>query len=317
MPVLHLPIDCRMGTQCFIQNYVDADPSSNYHDYTCGFLSYDGHKGTDFRLPDSSTMEHGVKVLAAAAGTVRAIRDGMPDISVKKIGSESIKGREAGNSVVIKHNNGWETQYSHMRRGSVKVKPGDQVTQGQALGLVGLSGNTEFPHLHLALRHHGNVIDPFSGHSPKGCGLSLADSRWDPATASQLSYISSGILAAGFTNQMPMLKPFYEHLKKKPSLPDNTEKIVFWAHVFGVRSGDIQQLTIVAPDGSVLGTRKVLLKKNQAQRVTIVGKRLNGDAWPTGIYKGLYTLNRPEGERLKTVIHQSFDLKIIKTTDIQ
>ena len=316
-PVLHLPIDCRIGTECYIQNYVDTDPSPDYHDYTCGFLTYNGHKGTDFRLLDLTMMKRGVKVLAATAGIVRATRDGMPDISVKKTGNASIKGREAGNSVAIRHGNGWETQYSHLRGDSVLVRAGDHVQAGQALGLVGLSGNTEFPHLHFALRHHGKTIDPFSGHTPDGCGLPLENSRWNPAITTHLSYISSGILAAGFTNHMPTVKPLYERLEKKLSLPKNTEKIIFWVHVFGVQNGDVQQLKIIAPDGGILVTKKDVLKKNQAQRVTIIGKRLNKDAWPMGDYKGIYILNRPEGGGLKSVINRSFDLEIIEATDIQ
>ncbi|MDY7001773.1 MAG: M23 family metallopeptidase, partial [Thermodesulfobacteriota bacterium] len=108
--VLEMPIACVMGKVCSIQNYVDRDPGPGYRDYTCGFLTYDGHKGTDFRVPGLTVMESGVRVLAAAPGIVRAVRDGMADVSVKKIGKEAVKNREAGNAVVVNHGNGWETQ---------------------------------------------------------------------------------------------------------------------------------------------------------------------------------------------------------------
>ena len=45
---LGLPIDCTLGDTCYIQNYVDTDPSEEALDFQCGSLTYDGHKGTDF-----------------------------------------------------------------------------------------------------------------------------------------------------------------------------------------------------------------------------------------------------------------------------
>ena len=74
-----LPVDCEMGTVCFIQNYVDRDPGALARDHACGLLSYDGYKGTDFRVADLVTMRRGIAVIAAAAGTVRGMRDEMPD----------------------------------------------------------------------------------------------------------------------------------------------------------------------------------------------------------------------------------------------
>ena len=75
-PALEVPVACEVGSDCFIQFYVDRDTSPEVADYRCGALSYDGHKGTDFRLVDLPAMNRGTVVLAAAAGTVRAIRDG-------------------------------------------------------------------------------------------------------------------------------------------------------------------------------------------------------------------------------------------------
>ena len=48
---LELPIACEIGQTCFIQNYVDHDPSMGARDYMCRQQTYDKHDGTDFRLP--------------------------------------------------------------------------------------------------------------------------------------------------------------------------------------------------------------------------------------------------------------------------
>ena len=70
---LQVPVDCRVGESCFIQQYADHDPGPGAKDYRCGSLTYDGHDGTDFRLPTTAAQRAGVKVLAAADGMVRLV----------------------------------------------------------------------------------------------------------------------------------------------------------------------------------------------------------------------------------------------------
>ena len=86
-------------------------------------------------------------------------------------GAESVKGRECGNGVTLRHENGWATQYCHMAKGSIRVSRGQKVETGTPLGRVGLSGNTEFPHLHFSVLHYETKIDPFAyGAKPGTCG---------------------------------------------------------------------------------------------------------------------------------------------------
>ena len=120
---LSFPLQCTLHETCFIQNYVDTDPSPERQDYRCGEATYDGHKGTDFRVVSVTDAKQGVPVIAAAAGRVKAIRDGMEDRLVDK-DFDALQGKECGNGVVIDHGQGWETQYCHMRRGSIRVRQG-------------------------------------------------------------------------------------------------------------------------------------------------------------------------------------------------
>ena len=72
-----------------------------------------------------------------------------------------------GNYVQIKHPNNMYTLYAHLKKGSVKVKKGDNVSLGQVIGTMGNSGRTSGTsattgiHLHFEVRNKDNyVIDP-------------------------------------------------------------------------------------------------------------------------------------------------------------
>ena len=63
-----------------------------------------------------------------------------------------------GNYVVLQHTGGLTTLYGHLNRPLVKV--GDQVSQGQPIGLEGSTGNSTGPHLHFELRIDNKPVDP-------------------------------------------------------------------------------------------------------------------------------------------------------------
>ncbi|MDX3507237.1 M23 family metallopeptidase [Streptomyces sp. ATCC51928] len=59
--------------------------------------------------------------------------------------------RIIGNHVILDLGDSTYAVYAHLRRGSLRVRPGDRVRAGQRLGSVGNSGNTTEPHLHFHL----------------------------------------------------------------------------------------------------------------------------------------------------------------------
>ena len=163
-PLFGLPLACPPGSVCPIQQFVDLDPGSGARDPWCGTKTYDGHKGTDFRVLSLRDVDRGVEVVAVADGVVKAARDGMADRLVSTDEDrKSVESRECGNGLVLEHGTGLETQYCHMRRGSVRVAPGTRVRKGDVLGFVGASGLAAFPHVHVTLRRDGKEIDPFTG----------------------------------------------------------------------------------------------------------------------------------------------------------
>jgi len=107
-------------------------------------------------------MKAGVPVVAAAPGAVRTARDEMADTGKEGYDAAGETERTLGNAAVLEHDGGWTTFYGHLRQGSVKVRPGNGVQQGQQLGEVGLSGNTELPHLHFEVRGAESASRPNS-----------------------------------------------------------------------------------------------------------------------------------------------------------
>lgn len=63
-----------------------------------------------------------------------------------------------GYFVVLEHSNGIRTLYAHCSR--LKVKAGETVEKGQVIALVGSTGNSTGPHLHLEFRKNNQRYDP-------------------------------------------------------------------------------------------------------------------------------------------------------------
>ena len=85
-----------------------------------------------------------MNVIASAAGTIKALRDGVSDIAHTPARASELDGKECENGVVIAHDQGWETQYCHLKQGSISVKVVGTVQVGDVLGKTSLSGQTRF-----------------------------------------------------------------------------------------------------------------------------------------------------------------------------
>lgn len=287
--VLGLPIDCSLGETCHVQNYFDRDPGPGIRDFRCGGLSYDGHDGTDFALPTLREMREGVNVLAAAPGVVKALRDGEPDRFYSEETAAGTAGRECGNGVVVSHDDGWETQYCHMKQGSVAVTTGQRVERGAVLGQVGLSGMTQFPHVHLSVRRDGQKIDPFDAEMTESCAAGEPD-LWEQSPP----YLPGGLLDAGFADAIPDygdIRMGVAATEIKPGSP-----LVLFALGYGFKLGDVIELNVDGPAGRVV-EQAMTLEKDQAQAFRAAGKKSPAGGWPTGRYLGTVRLTR-EGETL-------------------
>ncbi|MEQ8896772.1 MAG: M23 family metallopeptidase [Roseovarius sp.] len=300
-PKLSLPIDCDLGQTCFIEDYVDNDPGPGQRDYTCGLKSRDSHRGTDIALPSFDAMNSGVSVLAAAPGRVAALRDGMADTPVTDATRATIRGRECGNAVRLDHGDGWQTLYCHMKNGSLTVREGQRVAAGDPLGLVGLSGLTNNPHLHLTVLKDGEIIDPFRPEATAQCGTSQASSLWQTAPA----YTATGLFTAGFATAVPTLEDVQTGAARVTTTP-NDQALVLYGHVFHAEPGDTLTLSASGPDGEIF-SHTVPLDTPQPQLFRAYGRRSPEGGWPPGDYRGYVTLTR--GDTLIAARHADITVR--------
>lgn len=63
-----------------------------------------------------------------------------------------------GNTVILGHGNGYYTLYGHCSQ--LLVTSGEEVGQGQIIALVGSTGLSTGPHLHLSLVKNNEYINP-------------------------------------------------------------------------------------------------------------------------------------------------------------
>ena len=295
-PRLSFPVACEIGRTCEVQNFVDRDAGPGAKDYRCGTQTYQEHGGVDIRLLDIAAQAAGVNVLAAAPGRVARLRDGVADVSVKTSGADAVAGQECGNGVVIDHGGGWETQYCHLAQGSVLVKQGDQVSAGQPLARIGLSGNTEYPHLHLTVRKAGVTIDPFAPNLPAGvCSAGGAgDGLWTPEANKTMAYKPGAVLNAGFAAAPLTMGSIEAGGVAAPTA--TSPMLIAYVRAINLQGGDVQELTIKGPDGAIVATGgQPALDRAKAQYMTFVGKRapsVGGPAWPSGRYVASYKVRR-------------------------
>jgi murein DD-endopeptidase MepM/ murein hydrolase activator NlpD len=95
-------------------------------------------------------MHEGLDIAAPVGSSIYPMGDGQVIYSGYKAGY--------GKTIIIKHGRTVITQYSHLK--DILIKPGQDVSKNTVIGLVGNSGRSTGPHLHLEVTLSGNKVDP-------------------------------------------------------------------------------------------------------------------------------------------------------------
>ena len=112
-----------------------------------------GHMGVDYAAPT------GTPVWAAASGVI------------------TFRGRRggAGNCVMIKHDNGFQTTYMHLSKFRKGQDVGKRVRQKDVIGYVGMTGLATGPHLHFSVKQAGRYVDPGKIKMSRGAAVAKKD----------------------------------------------------------------------------------------------------------------------------------------------
>lgn len=155
-------------------------PLSNSKVKSLGITANSNNFASDFIYVDEQGRDHhddarilenwygyGKPIYAPGAGVVLATANDIPenwfeDAKGTKIGHPELPPgkdpKDVGNFVLLDHLNGEYSLLVHMKTGSVTVRTGDRVQQGQVLGRIGFAGDSIFPHLHFSLMEGSEVF---------------------------------------------------------------------------------------------------------------------------------------------------------------
>lgn len=123
------------------------------------YLYYSSHDGTDFGLPMNTPIN---PVLNGTA-------------------SYFYQDKGLGHAILVSHPNGYITIYGHLSENGLITKSVKNVTESDVLGYVGMSGNTNGPHLHFTVYKGSkileNKVDPYGWNSKNLDPWSLIGSK--------------------------------------------------------------------------------------------------------------------------------------------
>ncbi len=232
-----------------ISNFVDHDPSfpNQLKDYVNGIRTYDvasgyNHKGTDIFLWPFSWLKMDndeVEVIAVADGIITGKADGNFDRSCAMSNSQ-------WNALYVRNLDSSVVWYGHLKKNSVtSMNTGDTIKTGEYVGIVGSSGSSTGPHLHMEVYDKMNkLVDPWFGP-----GNPTIDTSW---WIQQQPYYHSRVNKIATHDAWPLFPacpgqetPYY----RSEFLPGSS--IYFIAYYQDQLKGQASTYTIMTPDNIV------------------------------------------------------------------
>lgn len=155
-----------------------GDPSVPQQHYAYDLVplndDFAAQTGSGQRLTDIAG--YGTPIRSPFGGTVVDAVDGWKELQIGQSAANDADAQQnpAGNHVVIRLDDGNFAYLAHMKTGSVHTELiGSRITPGTELGLMGNSGNTSGPHLHIHVQDELGLYNP----AARGVPLRFGDLR--------------------------------------------------------------------------------------------------------------------------------------------
>ena len=116
---------------------------------------YGGRNAVKTSKGYSSTNHDGIDIGGTGGNLNGQAADSIGGGKVTEVGYDE---NGYGNYVVVDHGNGYTSLYGHLQKAT--VKQGETVSAGQQVGVIGSTGSSSAPHLHLRVHKNGQSIDP-------------------------------------------------------------------------------------------------------------------------------------------------------------
>lgn len=234
------------GIDSVVAFYVDLQDGPGILDFNCTRLTFDGHTGHDPYIRSFSEQRIGVPVYAVRDGLVIDVHDGEPDENT--LASDPTL---RANYVTLRHHENEDgtqeedTQYVHLRNGSITVAKGDFVTAGTQIGLVGSSGKSSAPHIHFETTIDHVPVEPMAG--PCRPGPSLLPHQEQTVVTNQPLAIGATFSTQSFAAFRPAP---YDDAPHTGTFVVGPQTIFFKAELANVLASTSYQLTLDPPGAS-------------------------------------------------------------------
>jgi murein DD-endopeptidase MepM/ murein hydrolase activator NlpD len=232
-----------------ISNFVDHNLAfpNQVRDFNCGTRTYDTTAGYNHQGVDMFTFPFGFNkmdnneamAVAAAAGQIIYKSNGNFDRNCSFNSSN-------WNAVYLRHADGTVSWYGHLKNNLLTTKVvGEQVAQGEFLGIVGSSGNSTGPHLHFEIYDAANRLqDPYQG----ACNLLNTTTYWQ----NQPAYLDSKINKVMTHSAPPAFQncPNPDIINAKNVFAPGGQVIVA-AYFHDQVLNQVSQLSLIQPNGTI------------------------------------------------------------------
>lgn len=230
------PVAGILGRDLLIPYFVDLQPGSGVRDFNCTQFTFEEHNGHDPYIRSFREMDIGVPVFAAQDGVISDVHDGEDDHN-----TDNSPDKKA-NYVIIKHSDSQQSQYFHLKKGSISVKVGDTVTAGTQIALVGSSGMSKGPHIHFEADFNRVAYEPLAGPCRPG------KSNFETQPAMTLDPIVMGA-ALGTTSFAGFRAAPFDDAPRTGTFIRGVQRIYIKMEIASVPPNSQYNITMLPPNG--------------------------------------------------------------------